>query len=224
MLKNRSLMHHFWFLKEPLKPGFFKETFPWRVLQITYKGVSSETAVLQQVTVLRRTTKPLKEPLRTLTVLRVQSSYCRRHSMHNSRLRPQRVGRRVTIKRRSICRRRFRSWGHRVTTKSLSSTNPSMHLGDSKNRYLHQDKYLKRNPRVCHGAYPSCVFMSYETIHVCLMCSGHSKQLHKNTISRRASIFTSRKLILKEPQEGGRVWTLFILFSNTCVYSLNMKP
>jgi len=37
--KNGSLMHHFWFLKEPFKSGFFKEPFPKRVLQITYNGV-----------------------------------------------------------------------------------------------------------------------------------------------------------------------------------------
>jgi len=32
--------NHFWFHKEPFKPGFFKEQFPLRVLQRTYKGVS----------------------------------------------------------------------------------------------------------------------------------------------------------------------------------------
>jgi len=31
---------HFWFHREPFKPGFSKEPFPYRVLQRTYKGAS----------------------------------------------------------------------------------------------------------------------------------------------------------------------------------------
>jgi len=32
--------NHFWFHKEPFKPGFFKEPFPEIFLQRTYTGVS----------------------------------------------------------------------------------------------------------------------------------------------------------------------------------------
>jgi len=35
-----SEKNRFWFHKEPFKPGFFKEPFPQRVLQKTYKDVS----------------------------------------------------------------------------------------------------------------------------------------------------------------------------------------
>jgi len=63
------LRHHFWFHKEPLKPGLSQEPFPQRLLQRTDKGASKEKLVLQSVMVLHRTTKPLKKHLRTIIVL-----------------------------------------------------------------------------------------------------------------------------------------------------------
>jgi len=37
-LRVTPYKNHFWFHKEPFKPGFFKEPFPLGVLQRAYEG------------------------------------------------------------------------------------------------------------------------------------------------------------------------------------------